>query len=96
MDDKSKNTSKFFGSLKKFLSKPVIKTDSKLIEYSGIGVQLSATILVFLFAGIWLDGKFNTKILFTIIFVVIGFIGGFYKLYLTVKELEKKNNKPKN
>lgn len=92
MHEKPKN------KLNEFLSKPLIKTDSKFIQYSGLGVQLSATILVFLFIGIWLDKHFGTTVVFTLIMTFLGFFGGFYNFYLTIKNLteEEKKNKEKN
>jgi F0F1-type ATP synthase assembly protein I len=80
-------------SLKEFLNKPLIKSDSAFLKYSGIGFQLAAVILVFLFAGIWLDDKFGTKFIFTLVLTVLGFFGGFYNFYLTVKDLNTKKDK---
>ncbi len=78
-----------------FLTKPLLKTDSKFIQYSGLGIQLSGTILIFLFIGIWLDKYFETKFVFTLVLTFVGFFGGFYSFYLTIKKLseeEKKKN----
>lgn len=87
MDRKEKS------SLKKFLNKSLISTDNSFIKYSGIGFQLVAVILIFLFLGIWLDGKFGTKFIFTLILTIIGFFGGFYSFYLTIKDLNRKKDK---
>lgn len=87
MDRKGKS------SLKKFLNKPLIITDSSFIKYSGIGFQLVAVILIFLFLGIWLDGKFGTKFIFTLTLTIMGFFGGFYSFYLTIKDLNRKKDK---
>jgi len=80
-------------SFKDFLNKPLIRSDSAFLKYSGLGFQLAAVILIFLFAGIWLDGKFGTKFIFTLVFTVLGFFGGFYNFYLTVKDLNTKKDK---
>ena len=80
--EKDKNS-----TLKEFLQKPIIKNDNKFVQYSGLGVQLSAVILVFLFIGIWLDKYFETKFIFTLIFTFLGFFGGFYSFYLTIQKL---------
>lgn len=72
------------------------KTDSKALRYSGLGVQLAAVILIFLFIGIWLDKVFETTFIFTLIFTMLGFAGGFYSFYLTITRLsseDKKNQK---
>lgn len=87
-----------YQALKNFLFKPVIKTDSKFFQYSGLGIQLSATIIIFLFAGLWLDKYFQTKFIFTLVFVFLGFAGVFYKIISVLKELdeEKKNKQSGN
>jgi ATP synthase protein I len=78
-----------------FLTKPLVKTDSKFVQYSGLGVQLAATILIFLFIGIWLDKYFATKFIFTLILTFVGFFGGFYSFYLTIKNLTESDKKNK-
>jgi len=68
------------------------------VQYSGLGVQLSGTILIFLFIGIWLDKQFETKFIFTLILTFVGFFGGFYSFYLSIRNLtesEKKNTNNK-
>lgn len=90
MDEKQKNSEKDKSSLKNILSKPLFKTDSKTIQYSGLGISLVVTILVFFFIGKWLDGKFDTGVLFTLLLTFIGFGGGFYSFYLSVKKLTEK------
>lgn len=80
-------------SLKELLNKPLISSDSSFLKYSGIGFQLVAVILIFLFIGIWLDGKFGTKFIFTLVLTLIGFFGGFYSFYLTIKDLNIKKDK---
>jgi F0F1-type ATP synthase assembly protein I len=89
MPEEPKNKS----SLKDILSKPLVKSDSSILQYSGIGVQLAAVIIVFLFLGIWLDGLLETKFIFTLIFTLIGFAGGFYSFFLSVQKLSKKPGK---
>lgn len=91
MKEKSKK------NLINFLTKPLVKTDSSFIRYSGLGVQLAGTILIFLFIGIWLDKIFETKFVFTLVLTFVGFFGGFYSFYLTIKNLteEEKKNKDK-
>jgi ATP synthase protein I len=78
-----------------FLTKPLVKTESKFVQYSGLGVQLSATILIFLFIGIWLDKHLETKFIFTLILTFVGFFGGFYSFYLTIKNLTEEEKKKK-
>ncbi len=94
MVDSGKNSEKD-SSLPKVFSKPFFKVDSKLAQYSGLGITLVVIILVFLWVGMWLDGKFQTGVLFTLILTFVGFAAGFYSFYLNVKklsELDKKEN----
>ena len=88
MENQQPQKSKY-ESVKNFLFKPVIKTDSNFFKYSGLGIQLSVTIIVFLFAGLWLDKYFETKFIFTLVFVFLGFIGVFYKISAVLKKLEQ-------
>jgi len=77
-------------SLKDFWNKPLFKPDSSFLKYSGLGIQLIVVILVFLFAGVWIDDKLGTKFIFTLSLTFLGFFGGFYSFYLKVKDLNKK------
>ena len=53
-------------------------------KYAGAGLQFGAAIALFALAGVWLDGKFHTSPLFTIIGVFVGGVGGFVSLYTRV------------
>ncbi len=50
------------------------------MKYAGLGVQLAASILVFVFLGQWLDRKAGTSGLFTILGAFLGFGGTMYAL----------------
>lgn len=50
-------------------------------EFAGAGIQFAGAILVFLFAGRWLDSKFGTEPWLLIAGVVVGAVGGFYSMY---------------
>lgn len=47
----------------------------------GSGLQFVVSILVFLYAGQWLDRRFGTGSLFTLLGVLLGAGGAFYSLY---------------
>jgi F0F1-type ATP synthase assembly protein I len=96
LENTDKTNKNKLSSFREILSKPVLKTESKTLQYSGLGIQLSATILVFLFIGVWLDKIFETKVLFTLILTFVGFGGGFYSFYLTIKGLSEKDQKLKD
>ncbi len=50
-------------------------------EFAGIGLQFGMTIVVFVFGGMWLDGKLHTTPWFTIGCTFAGAAGGFYSMY---------------
>lgn len=85
--ESSSGSKKAKASLPGFLTKPIVKSDSRVIQYSGLGIQLAAVIIIFLFIGKWLDGKFDTGFLFTLSLTFIGFFGGFYSFYLSIMKL---------
>ena len=57
--------------------------------YLGLGLQLAITVTVLVFLGIWLDGKFNTKPILTIVFAFLGVFAG---LYTFIKSVQKAGN----
>lgn len=56
------------------------------LRYAGLGVQLAASILVFVLLGQWLDRKLGTDSWFTIGLAMLGFGGTFYSL---IRQLDK-------
>jgi hypothetical protein len=50
-------------------------------KYAGFGVQFAGAILLFLYAGNWLDGKLGTGPLFLILGVFLGAGASFYSIY---------------
>ena len=50
-------------------------------EYAGIGLQLAASIVAFMFAGMWLDRRLGTSPWLLILFVFGGAAAGFYSIY---------------
>ncbi|HAY35192.1 MAG TPA: AtpZ/AtpI family protein [Ignavibacteria bacterium] len=93
MKDPEDAQEKSESSLKKILTKPIFKADSKVAQYSGLGVTLAVTVMIFLWAGMWLDGKFQTGFLFTLSLTFIGFAAGFYSFYLNIKKLTETDKK---
>src|SRR5689334_25154891 len=60
-------------------------------EFAGIGLQFALTILVFVFAGVWLDKRFGTSPWLLLIFVCLGAAGGFYSMYRRVTAAQSKS-----
>jgi len=68
-------------------------SDSNLFKdyapYLGLGIQLAATIVLMVFVGIWLDGKFNTSPYLTLLFSFLGIFTGMYHFIKSVTRLDK-------
>lgn len=60
--------------------------------YVGLGLQLAVTVTVMVFIGIWLDGKFETTPILTI---VCAFFGVFAGMYTFIKSVLKAGNDKK-
>jgi len=50
-------------------------------EFAGVGLQFALTIVVFMFAGIWLDRTLHTSPWFVLVCVFVGAAAGFYSIY---------------
>lgn len=59
--------------------------------YLGLGLQLAVTIVGFVLIGNWLDKKYDSSYLYTIIGGVLGISIGIYNLIKTVNDLDKRN-----
>lgn len=93
MNESQKNSEKNKSSLKDILSRPLIKVDNKVAQYSGLGITLTVTILIFFWIGKWIDGIAGTTVVFTLIMTFIGFAAGFYSFYLNIKKLTEEDKK---
>ena len=56
--------------------------------YLTLGFQLAVAVAVFLLIGIWLDGRFSTSPLWTLVGLAVGIAGGFIKFFKAVSEME--------
>ena len=72
---------KFFTSVSFTLVKPPAKGGGNGAEYAGLGLQFAASILLFLFAGQWLDRRLGTDPWFMIVGVFTGAGASFYSMY---------------
>ena len=54
------------------------------MRYAGLGVQLAVSLLVFVFAGRWLDQKLGTGDILTVVAAFVGFGGTMYSLIRTL------------
>ena len=62
------------------------KLITELAPYLGLGLQLAVTVAAMVFLGIWLDKKFDTSPIFSII---CSFLGVFAALYNFIKTVLK-------
>ena len=55
------------------------------MQYAGLGIKFAASILVFVFAGQWLDRKVSSTPLFTVLGAFLGFGGTMWWLIRRLK-----------
>jgi len=60
-------------------------------EFAGVGIQFAFAIIVFLYAGQWLDNRLGTNGLFTIAGVFIGAGAAFYNMYRKISAAQKQD-----
>jgi F0F1-type ATP synthase assembly protein I len=56
----------------------------------GIGSYLATSIVGLTLVGVWLDGRFDTKPILTLVFLVLGLAAGFYGAYQQLRELTRR------
>ena len=103
MKKKLKDFNKRLKNLKNSNSK--IKNQKKIKNFKAFGVylksgvELVSAIIVALVIGVFLDNYFQSKPIFLIIFLILGFAAGIMNVYRSVKKLgfevgfKKKNDK---
>ena len=64
-------------------------------EFAGIGLQFAVSIVLFVFAGQWLDRRFGTGPLFLILGAFSGAGGSFYSMYRKLMASGDKRDGPK-
>ncbi len=57
-----------------------------LLFASSLGFQIVISILLGLFFGLYLDKKFRTKPVFTLIFLALGIAAAYKNMYYVIKE----------
>jgi len=71
------------------MKKETAKSIRDLVYYSSLGLSVSISIFLGLFAGVWLDGKFGTKPILTFIGLGLGIVAGFRNLSMAAKRSKK-------
>jgi F0F1-type ATP synthase assembly protein I len=59
----------------------------------GIGSYLATSIVGLTLVGVWLDGRFETRPVLTLVFLVLGLILGFYGAYQQLRDLTRRTRK---
>lgn len=59
----------------------------------GIGSYLATSIVGLTLVGVWLDGRFDTRPVLTLVFLVLGLAAGFYGAYKKLRELTEQTRK---
>ena len=57
------------------------QNDNSAMKYAGVGLQFAVSILLFLYLGQWLDGRFGTAPWLMMLGVFVGGGGAFYSMY---------------
>jgi F0F1-type ATP synthase assembly protein I len=57
------------------------QNDNSAMKYAGVGLQFAISILLFLYAGQWLDRRLGTSPLLLVVGVFVGGGGAFYSMY---------------
>ena len=65
-------------------------------DFAGVGVQFAFAIIVFLYAGQWLDNRLGTNSVFTIAGVFIGAGGTFYNMYRKISAAQKQDDEERS
>ena len=65
-------------------------------DFAGVGIQFAAAIVLFLFAGQWVDKKLATHGLFTIAGVFIGGGAAFYNMYRKITAAQRRDDEERS
>ena len=65
-------------------------------DFAGVGIQFAVTIIVFLFAGQWLDKRLGTNGLVTIASVFVGGGAAFYSMYRKIIAAQRRDDEERS
>ncbi len=71
------------------MKKRTSKSIKELAYYSSLGLSVAISIFIGLFFGVWLDNKFDTSPVLTLIFLGLGIAAGFRNLVMAAKRSRK-------
>ena len=61
-------------------------------DFAGVGIQFAAAIVLFTFAGQWLDNRLGTNGMLTIAGVLIGAGAAFYNMYRKISAAQERDD----
>jgi F0F1-type ATP synthase assembly protein I len=61
-------------------------------DFAGVGLQFAFTVVIFLFAGQWLDRRLGISGPFTLVGVFVGAGGAFYNMYRKISAAQKRDD----
>jgi F0F1-type ATP synthase assembly protein I len=61
-------------------------------DFAGMGLQFAIAIVIFLFAGQWVDNRLGFNGLFTIVGVFVGASAAFYNMYRKISAAQKQDD----
>ena len=64
-------------------------------KYAGLGFQFALSILLFLYAGQWLDRRLGTGSVFLVLGVFVGASAAFYSMYRTLMREQRRMDEEK-
>ena len=65
-------------------------------DFAGLGIQFAVAIIVFLFAGQWVDKRVGTNGLFAIAGMFLGAGGAFYLMYRKISAAQKQDDEERH
>jgi len=75
------------------MKKDTFRAMRDLAFYSSLGVSVALCIFIGLFVGVWLDGKYGTTPVLTLVFLGLGIAAAFRNLIMAVKKAGRADRK---
>jgi F0F1-type ATP synthase assembly protein I len=67
------------------------RDNKEYLRYSSVGIELVLFVLIFFGCGHWVDRKFGTLPVFSLVGGLIGIIAGFYVVFRTIASSDKRS-----
>lgn len=69
-------------------------TMAAVMRLLGLGWYVATSLVLGVVGGVWLDGKWGTEPLFTLLGLALGLVASFWGFYKMVEPLIRSNKKP--